>query len=452
MRKILIANRGEIACRIARSARALGLETVAVYSEADANGLHVQMADEAYPIGPAPARDSYLVGERILDVAKTSKAEAIHPGYGFLAENPGFARAVIANGLTWIGPRPKTIEDMGDKERARDIAKAAGVPVLPGSPRFAKDDLAGLTEAAEEVGYPLLIKAAAGGGGIGMRPARDPDELVGLVEATQAVAERTFGDGTVYVERYVPRARHVEVQVFGFGDGHVVHLHERDCSIQRRFQKVIEESPAPDLPDGVKQHMTAAATALCHHERYSGAGTVEFIVDADSLEFFFLEMNTRIQVEHGVTEMNTEVDLVAMQIDLARNALPTLRQGDIHHAGHAIECRIYAENPGRNFMPSPGKLDVFRLPAETEHLRIESGFRQGDEITPFYDPMMAKVICHAATREAALAEMTRALESVEIAGVNSNVTFLLRTLKHDAFRAGRVFTGFVDHFKSDLLP
>jgi 3-methylcrotonyl-CoA carboxylase alpha subunit len=284
MQKILIANRGEIACRIARSARSLGLETVAVYSEADADSLHVEMADEAYPIGPPPARESYLVGERILNIAKTSKAEGIHPGYGFLAENAGFAQAVITSGLTWIGPRPKTIEDMGDKERARDIAKAAGVPVLPGSPRFGKGDLAGLMEAAQEVGYPILIKAVAGGGGIGMRPAGGPDELIELVEATQSIAERMFGDGAVFIERYIANARHVEVQVFGFGDGHVVDLHERDCSIQRRFQKVIEEGPAPGLPDALRERMRAAATALCHHERYRGAGTVEFIVDADSLD------------------------------------------------------------------------------------------------------------------------------------------------------------------------
>jgi acetyl/propionyl-CoA carboxylase alpha subunit len=451
MQKILIANRGEIACRIARSARSLGLETVAVYSEADADSLHVEMADEAYPIGPPPARESYLVGERILNIAKTSKAEGIHPGYGFLAENAGFAQAVITSGLTWIGPRPKTIEDMGDKERARDIAKAAGVPVLPGSPRFGKGDLAGLMEAAQEVGYPILIKAVAGGGGIGMRPAGGPDELIELVEATQSIAERMFGDGAVFIERYIANARHVEVQVFGFGDGHVVDLHERDCSIQRRFQKVIEEGPAPGLPDALRERMRAAATALCHHERYRGAGTVEFIVDADSLEFFFLEMNTRIQVEHPVTEMNTGLDIVAMQIELARDTLPAMSQSDIRHDGHAVECRIYAENPDRSFMPSPGRLDVYRLPAQSENLRVDTGFRQGDEITPFYDPMIAKVICHAATRDAAIDEMTRAVDSIEIKGVKSNAAFLGRVLRHDAFQAGRVSTGFIENFASDLL-
>jgi acetyl/propionyl-CoA carboxylase alpha subunit len=451
MKKIVIANRGEIACRIARSARSLGLETVAVYSEADANSLHVEMADEAYPIGPPPARESYLVGNRILDIARTSKADGVHPGYGFLAENAGFAQAVIASGMTWVGPRPKTIEDMGDKERARDIAKAAGVPVLPGSPRFGKGDLAGLVEAAQEVGYPILIKAVAGGGGIGMRPASDPDELIELVEATQSIAERMFGDGAVFIERYIASARHVEVQVFGFGDGHVIHLHERDCSIQRRFQKVIEESPAPGLPDALRERMTAAAAALCRHERYRGAGTVEFIVDADSLEFFFLEMNTRIQVEHPVTEMNTGLDIVAMQIDLARDTLPAMSQVDIRHDGHAVECRIYAENPEKNFMPSPGKLEVYQLPAQSELLRVDTGFRQGDEITPFYDPMIAKVICHGATREAAIEEMTRAIDLIEIEGVKSNVAFLARVLRHDAFRAGRVSTRFINDFGSELL-
>jgi acetyl/propionyl-CoA carboxylase alpha subunit len=451
MKKIVIANRGEIACRIARSARSLGLETVAVYSEADANSLHVEMADEAYPICPPPARESYLVGNRILDIARTSKADGVHPGYGFLAENAGFAQAVIASGMTWVGPRPKTIEDMGDKERARDIAKAAGVPVLPGSPRFGKGDLAGLVEAAQEVGYPILIKAVAGGGGIGMRPASDPDELIELVEATQSIAERMFGDGAVFIERYIASARHVEVQVFGFGDGHVIHLHERDCSIQRRFQKVIEESPAPGLPDALRERMTAAAAALCRHERYRGAGTVEFIVDADSLEFFFLEMNTRIQVEHPVTEMNTGLDIVAMQIDLARDTLPAMSQVDIRHDGHAVECRIYAENPEKNFMPSPGKLEVYQLPAQSELLRVDTGFRQGDEITPFYDPMIAKVICHGATREAAIEEMTRAIDLIEIEGVKSNVAFLARVLRHDAFRAGRVSTRFINDFGSELL-
>ncbi len=451
MKKILIANRGEIACRIARSARSLGLESVAVYSEADAGSLHVEMADEAYPIGPPPARESYLVGEKILDIARTSKAEGVHPGYGFLAENAGFARAVIASGVTWIGPRPKTIEDMGDKERARDIAKAAGVPVLPGSRRFAKGDLAGLMEAAQEVGYPVLIKAVAGGGGIGMRPARGPDELIKLVEATQAVAERMFGDGTIYIERYVANARHVEVQVFGFGDGHVIHLHERDCSIQRRFQKIIEESPAPGLPEALRERMREAATALCRQERYLGAGTVEFIVDADSFAFFFLEMNTRIQVEHPVTEMNTGLDLVAMQIDLARNALPAMKQSDIRNDGHAVECRIYAENPNKNFMPSPGTLEVYRLPAQSVNLRVDTGFRPGDEITPFYDPMIAKVICHGATRQAAIEEMKRAIDSIEIKGVKSNVAFLARVLRHDAFQAGRVSTGFIENHGSELL-
>ncbi|HSR71274.1 MAG TPA: biotin carboxylase N-terminal domain-containing protein, partial [Kiloniellales bacterium] len=424
---------------------------IAVHSEADAGSLHVEMADEAHPIGRAPARESYLVGETILDVARASRADAIHPGYGFLAENAEFARAVIAAGLIWVGPHPKTIEDMGDKERARDIAKSAGVPVLPGSPRFAENDLVGLAEAAEGVGYPVLVKAAAGGGGIGMRPVRDPEALVGLVEGVQAVAKRTFGDGTVYLEHYIPRARHVEVQVFGFGDGRVVHLYERDCSIQRRFQKIVEESPAPAVPEDLRENMKAAATALSRHERYAGAGTVEFIVDPEKRAFFFLEMNTRIQVEHPVTEMVTGLDLVAMQIDLARNALPVVNQSEIRRAGHAIESRIYAENPSKNFFPSPGRLEVYRLPAESESIRIETGFRQGDEVTPHYDPLIAKVICRAATREQAIDDMLGAMEATEIRGVNTNVEFLARVLRHDAFRTGRTSTAFVEEFRAELV-
>ncbi|MGE4615960.1 MAG: biotin carboxylase N-terminal domain-containing protein, partial [Gammaproteobacteria bacterium] len=305
MKKILIANRGEIACRIFRSCLELGIGTVAVYSEADKDSLHVEMADEAYLIGPANARESYLVADKILDVALSSGAEAIHPGYGFLAENARFAEAVNKAGLVWIGPKPQTIVDMGDKERAREIAKTSGLRVLTGSARFPKGDLAGLEEAAEEIGFPLLVKASSGGGGIGMRQVDDPGDLRETAEATQSMAEKAFGDGTIYLERYIPKARHIEIQVFGFGDGHAVHLYERDCSTQRRFQKVIEESPAPDFPDVIRQKMATAAVVLCHQERYLGAGTIEFIVETETFEFFFLEMNTRIQVEHPVTELNT---------------------------------------------------------------------------------------------------------------------------------------------------
>lgn len=451
MNKVLIANRSEIACRIVRSCRRLGLRTVAVYSEADARSLHVAMADEALPIGPAQARDSYLRADRVLDAAKASGADAVHPGYGFLSENEAFAEAVQGAGLLWIGPSARSMRDMGDKGRARTLAHDAGVPVLPGSPRIEPGDLDALDAAGRNVGYPLLVKATAGGGGIGMRRVDAPDKLRETAQATQSMATKAFGDGTIYLERYIERARHVEIQVFGFGDGNAIHLHERDCSIQRRYQKMIEESPAPGLPADVRRRMAQAAVDLCKRERYAGAGTVEFVVDAGTLDFYFLEMNTRIQVEHPVTEMNTGRDLVAMQIEHARGRLPRLDQDEIVANGHAVECRIYAENPARNFMPSPGRLARFALPEATDDLRIDSGYREGDEITFFYDPMIAKVIAHAGDRAKAIDRMLRALDALDIQGPATNVAFLRATLRHPEFRAGRVFTGFVDRFRADLL-
>jgi 3-methylcrotonyl-CoA carboxylase alpha subunit len=451
MKKVLIANRGEIACRIMRSCRELGLTTVAVYSEADADALHVRLADEAWGIGPAQARESYLNAERVLAAALDAGADAVHPGYGFLAENTRFARAVIDAGLIWIGPGPASIEDMGDKERARELAVAAGVPVLAGSPRFAAGVETGLAEAAERVGYPLLVKASAGGGGIGMKLVEDPANLLEVAQATQSMAEKAFGDGTVFLERYVANARHVEVQVFGFGDGHAVHLYERDCSLQRRYQKIIEESPAPGLPAAVRERMTQVAADLCRAQNYLGAGTVEFVVDADTFEFFFLEMNTRIQVEHPVTEMCTGTDLVAMQLDLARDVLEPMPQTGIRQQGHAIECRIYAENPDKRFMPSPGTLTRFAMPEAGDGVRVDCGVREGDAITFYYDPMIAKVICHGADRDAAIARMLGALDGVIIEGVRTNVEFLKRCLDHPEFRAGRVSTGFVDAHLPDLI-
>jgi acetyl-CoA carboxylase biotin carboxylase subunit len=451
MRKVLIANRGEIACRIIRSCRALGVATVAVYSEADKDSVHVASADEAVDIGPAAAKQSYLVEEKIMAAAKGSGADAIHPGYGFLAENFRFAEVVEQAGLIWIGPGPSTIEDMGDKERARDIAKAAGVPVLPGSPRFAVGDLAGLEEAAEEVGYPLLAKASGGGGGIGMKLVEGSETLREMVEKTQVLAERAFGDATIYLERFVPRARHIEIQVFGFGDGHAIHLYERDCSIQRRFQKVIEESPAPGLPDVIRQKMATAAVSLAHHERYRGAGTIEFVVDSETFEFFFLEMNTRIQVEHPVTEMNTGLDLVGMQIQLARGDLLPIEQREISHRGYAIECRVYAENPAVKFVPSPGPLEIFRPPPEGDGVRVDTGVREGGQITIHYDPMIAKVVGHGSTRDEAADKLSKALADFKIEGVKTNIPFLIRVLGHDAFRAGNVHTHFIDQHSKDLM-
>jgi len=450
LKKVLIANRGEIACRIIRTCRRLGLPTVAVYSEADAGALHVELADECHLIGPGPARESYLVPDRILEAAAAHSADAVHPGYGFLSESAGFARRVQEAGLVWIGPRPEAIDAMGDKGRAREIAEAAGVPVLPGSPRFAAGDLDGLAEAAERIGFPLLVKAAAGGGGIGMRRVDGPENLLEVAQATQSMAARSFGDGTIYLERFIPRARHVEVQVFGFGGGEVVHLFERDCSLQRRFQKIIEESPAPGLPAEVRAEMLEAAVRLCRSQRYSDAGTIEFIVDAQSFEFFFLEMNTRIQVEHPVTEMTTGIDLVAWQLELARGGLAPFGQSEVEQRGHAIECRLYAENPSKGFLPSPGQLSVFRMPEAGEGIRIDTGFREGDTISVFYDPMIAKLICHGETRGEAIDRMQRSLEAVAVEGPRSNLEFLKRTMRHPAFLAGQVFTGFVDRYKADL--
>ncbi|ARN22768.1 acetyl-CoA carboxylase biotin carboxylase subunit [Piscinibacter gummiphilus] len=451
MKRILIANRGEIACRVIRACRALGIATVAVYSEADVNALHVQLADAAEPVGPAPSAQSYLDGERILAAALKHGADGVHPGYGFLSENTGFARAAEAAGITWIGPRPDSIEDMGDKQRARAIAEAAGVPVLPGSRRFALDALDGLEEAAAAVGYPLLVKATGGGGGIGMRRVDTPEQLRASVAATQQMAAKAFKDGTVYLERLVARARHIEIQVFGHGDGTAVHLFERECSVQRRFQKIIEESPAPGLPDAMRARMCEAAVALAAHQRYRGPGTVEFIVDADAMTFFFLEMNTRIQVEHPVTEGVTGWDLVQAQIRLAAGTFTPVAQEAITTSGAAIECRLYAENPAKNFLPSPGRLERFSLPDGRPHVRIDTGVREGDTITPYYDPMIAKLIVWGLDRPAALARLREALADSHIEGVRNNVTFLEAVVAHPDFVAGDVDTGWVERTRAALV-
>jgi 3-methylcrotonyl-CoA carboxylase alpha subunit len=453
MRKVLIANRGEIACRVIKACRALDMATVAVYSEADESALHVEMADEARCIGPARVQESYLRGDAILETARSLGADGIHPGYGFLAENARFAEAVEEAGLTWVGPKGKTIEDMGDKERARLLAKAAGVPILPGSARFQSHDLDGLEQAAAFVGYPLLVKASAGGGGIGMQRVDGEDGLRKTVESTQSLAERAFGDGTVFLERFVAKARHVEVQVFGLGDGRVIHLFERDCSIQRRFQKIIEESPAPALAAETRAALAEAAVALAAQERFRGAGTVEFVVDAESGEFYFLEMNTRIQVEHPVTEMVTGQDLVALQLRLARgDDLTGLTQESIGTSGHAMEARIYAENPAKKFFPAPGEISRFDVPQDDPAVRVDTGVRAGDRITPFYDPMVAKVICHGTSREDAANRLSRTLRTIRLEGLTTNLEFLARVMEHDSFLAGDVHTGFVTQHLDALVP
>ncbi len=451
MQKLLIANRGEIACRIMRSARSLGIATVSVYSEADAAARHVAEADEALPIGPAAAKESYLVADKIIAAARESGADAIHPGYGFLAENPSFAQAVEDAGLVWVGPTADSIAAMGDKERARTIARDAGLPIVPGSARLTADDLSGLDEMAQAVGFPLLVKASAGGGGIGMRQVDDPTKLADVVGATQTMAERAFGDGTVYLEKLVLQPRHVEIQVFGHGDGRGFHLMERECSVQRRFQKIVEEAPSPAVDPALRARMTDAALALVERERYRGAGTVEFILAPDG-DFYFLEMNTRIQVEHPATEMITGLDLVGLQLRLARGEdLSGLSVPAAGPEGHAIECRIYAENPDRNFLPSPGLLERFAPPPEGDGIRLDTGVAEGDRITPHYDPMIAKLVAHGGDRAAAIDKMLTALGEFRIEGIVTNIDFLRRVVAHDAFRAGHTHTGFVDEHRPDLM-
>lgn len=442
--KLLIANRGEIACRIIRTCKIMGIPTVAVYSEADKEALHVKMADEAFEIGPPPVNESYLDIEKILKVMQKSGANAVHPGYGLLAENAGFARVVQEAGHIWIGPDPATIDAMGDKERARELAISLDVPVLPGSGRFRPGDDGDPTEIAETIGYPLLVKAAAGGGGIGMRAVNAAEKLTSQIETTQKLAERIFGDPSIFLERYVPNARHVEIQVFGFGNGEGIHLFDRDCTIQRRFQKIIEEAPAPALSNGLRERMRAAALTLVRHQTYLGAGTVEFIYDCDRNDFYFLEMNTRIQVEHVVTEMVTGIDLVRCQIEAAAGEYVSANQSDISLTGHALECRIYAERPEKKFMPSPGTLAKLTFPEQTADLRIDTGVVEGDTITPYYDPMIAKVITSGVDREAAIARMREALSKTSIEGLGNNIAFLLDVLSDPDFAEFNITTNYIE--------
>jgi len=451
IKKVLIANRGEIACRIMKTCRALGIATVAVYSEADASALHVSEADEAVEIGPAPAVQSYLKTEAILAAAQSTGAEGIHPGYGFLSENAAFAAAVEDAGLIWIGPKAETIRDMGDKQRARSLAEAAGVPVLPGSQGFKPGDVEALLGTGNKVGFPLLVKAAGGGGGIGMRQVLASSDLAEAVMAAQSQASRSFGDDVVYLERFVPRARHVEVQIFGLGDGEVIAFPERDCSIQRRFQKVIEETPAPDLEDDVRSAMADAALTLARQEKFRSAGTVEFILDMETSEFYFLEMNTRIQVEHPVTELVTGLDLVSLQLQLASGeSMDDLLSRSNDAQGHAIEARIYAEDPQKKFLPRPGTLTQLVLPEERDGIRVDSGVREGDKITPFYDPMIAKICAHGADRVTATSKIISALESTKIEGVPTNTQFLVAVFSHEANRRGAVSTNFIADYVGEL--
>ncbi|MDP1738249.1 MAG: acetyl/propionyl/methylcrotonyl-CoA carboxylase subunit alpha [Caulobacter sp.] len=442
---LLIANRGEIARRIIRTARRLGVRTVAVYSEADAGAPHVLEADEAVLIGPAPARESYLVADKILAAARATGAEAIHPGYGFLSENAGFARAVQAAGLIWVGPPPAAIDAMGLKDAAKSLMIAAGVPCTPG---YLGDDQTEvrLEEEAKAIGYPVLIKAVAGGGGKGMRKVEAARDFQDALASCRREAAASFGDDKVLIEKYVTRPRHIEVQVFGDSHGNVVHLFERDCSLQRRHQKVIEEAPAPGMDAATRAAVCDAAVKAAMAVSYEGAGTVEFIADASeglrADRIWFMEMNTRLQVEHPVTEMVTGQDLVEWQLRVASGEVLPLKQDEITLNGWAMEARLYAENPATGFLPSTGRLTHFRLPED--NIRIDSAVEEGGEVTPFYDPMIAKLIVHGETREAAAEALAEACASVEVWPVKTNAAFLARCAGHPDFVAGDVDTGFIE--------
>lgn len=443
-RKILIANRGEIAVRVIRACRDLQISPVTVFSEADATALHVRMADEAYCIGPAPSSQSYLNVEAIIAAAKKSGAEAIHPGYGFLAENAEFARAVSDAGLTFIGPTAEAMEVMGSKTSARRAAIAAGAPVVPGTTEALRD----FAEARDTVfrfGFPIMLKAAAGGGGKGMRQVADETELRSAFDAARSEAEAAFGNSEVYLEKVVEKPRHIEIQVFADGHGNCVHLGERECSIQRRHQKVIEECPSPMNDPALRQRMGEAAIKIARTVNYLGAGTVEFLFSETSREFYFLEMNTRLQVEHPVTELVTGIDLVREQIKVASGAELSFKQEDVAWQGHAIECRVYAEDPENNFLPSPGRINFLRVPTGPG-IRDDSGVTEGDEVSIYYDPMISKLAAWGHTRAGAIGRLRRALDEYAVGGIKTTLPFFREVVRDEEFIAGRLDTGFISRF------
>ncbi|MGB7981584.1 MAG: biotin carboxylase N-terminal domain-containing protein [Candidatus Nanopelagicales bacterium] len=451
--RILVANRGEIARRVIRTAQAMGLQAVAIHSDPDTDAPFVADADLAVAIGGRTSAESYLMADRLLAAARRSGADAIHPGYGFLSENPEFAAAVAAAGLVWIGPAPESMRAMALKVQAKRLVAEAGVPLVPGAELAADATDLDVAEAGAGVGFPLLVKASAGGGGKGMRLVREPGELVEAVSGARNEAASAFGDPTVFLERYLERGRHVEVQVFGDEHGNVVHLFERECSIQRRHQKVVEESPSPGATDVTRERMYAAAVAAARAISYVGAGTVEFMVagEGDGQEFFFLEMNTRLQVEHPVTEEVTGLDLVEWQVRVARGEELPLAQERITRSGHAIEVRLYAEDPARGYLPGMGRIERFAS-APTRGIRIESGVQSGSEVSAFYDPMLAKVISYAPTRDAAAALLAGSLESLEVAGVPTNRESLAAILRHPAFLSGDTTTAFLDEHPLVATP
>ena len=440
-KKILIANRGEIACRVIKSARKMGIKTVAVYSDADADALHVEMADEAVHIGPPPAAESYLLADRILEVCKETGAEAIHPGYGFLSERASFVEAVQKAGLAFIGPDPRAIDAMGDKITSKKLAAEAGVSTVPGHMGIIED----ADEAAkisDSVGYPVMLKASAGGGGKGMRIAYNDEEAREGFISAQNEARASFGDDRVFIEKFVEEPRHIEIQVLGDKHGNVVYLGERECSIQRRHQKVVEEAPSPFLDEATRKAMGEQAVALSKAVDYCSAGTVEFIVDKNR-NFYFLEMNTRLQVEHPVTEYITGVDLVEQMLRVANGEKLPMKQSDIKLTGWAVENRVYAEDPIRGFLPSIGRLTRYRPPVETETVRVDTGVYEGAEISMFYDPMIAKLVTYGATRDEAIAAQRKALDAFYIRGIAHNIPFLSALMAHPRFQSGNITTGFI---------
>lgn len=443
MEKILVANRGEIALRIMRSAKEMGIKTVAVFSEADRNALHVRYADEAVCIGPPPSNESYLSSEKIINACKITGAEAIHPGYGFLSENAAFARAVKDAGLILIGPSPEAMEIMGNKLSAKAAALKFNIPMVPGTDE-AITDIKEAKRRAEEVGFPILIKAAAGGGGKGMRIVEDPESFEDQMHRAVSEATSAFGDGSVFIERYVSSPRHIEIQVLGDNHGNIVHLFERDCSVQRRHQKVVEEAPSSVLTPEIREAMGRSAVDVARSCQYTGAGTVEFILDED-LNFYFLEMNTRLQVEHPVTEMITGIDLVKEQIRIARGEQISFKQEDLKINGHAIELRVYAEDPKNNFLPDIGTLQTYKVP-QGPGVRVDDGFEQGMEIPIYYDPMIAKLVVFAATRKEAIERMIRAIDEYQITGIETTLSFGKYVMQHDAFVSGKFDTHFVQNY------
>ena len=452
LRRVLIANRGEIAVRVIRACRESGIETVAAYSDADRLSLHTRLADRAVRIGPAPAAGSYLSIPALIAAAKETRADAVHPGYGFLAERAEFARACEDAGLIFIGPPADVIERMGSKIASRELMRSASVPVVPGqTPADQSDD--GVLQAARAIGYPVLVKASAGGGGKGMRIVRRDADAAEAIQSARREAAAAFGDGTLYIERLIERPRHVEIQVFADSHGNVVHLFERECSLQRRHQKVIEESPSTALTPALRARMGEAAVAAARAAQYRNAGTIEFLLegDGDGARFYFLEMNTRLQVEHPVTEEVSGVDLVRAQLAVAAGGALPWRQPDLQQRGHAIECRVYAEDPENGFLPQAGPLLLYREPSGPG-IRVDSGFAEGDSIAVNYDPLIGKLIVHAETRQTAIERATAALRRFPILGIRTNTAFLLSLLQDEAFRAGQAHTSYIDEHIERLTP